>query len=237
MEHKTRRKSVKKNNKRRPPTRVGGKSVVAILNDVTPLLPARTRRSNMLYYEQDRKLSHVTGAKTDEFWYANSLFDPNVSGTGHQPIGFDQMMLLYEQFIVVKAKIYIEFVNTGASPAKVGVYLSPDAVATSDFTKSVENGLIKTKVVDCVASSGGTGNKITSMEMDFSTPRYFGRKSEQDCLDDPTLLGNNAGDPTEGAYFCVSMWGFPTGSSSTVYYSVTIAYDAWFTEPRKLASS
>jgi len=218
-------------------TRVAGPNVLSTLLHTQPIFPVRTRRSGMLYYEQDLKLSHATGAKQDYFYIANGMYDPNQTGTGHQPMGFDQMMLFYEQFIVVRAKILVQFLNTGQSPAFVGVYLSPDSVASTDVNKAVENGLIKIKLIDDVAASGGTGEKSCRMELDVDVAKYFGRKSEQDCLDDSTLTGNSTADPSEGVYFALTSWGFPQGNSTTVYAAVTIAYDAWFTEPRKVASS
>ena len=41
----------------------------------------------------------------------NSLFDPNLSGLGHQPRGFDQLMAVYEKYTVVAAKITVCYVS------------------------------------------------------------------------------------------------------------------------------
>lgn len=40
-----------------------------------------------------------------EYTYgANCLYDPNISGTGHQPLGFDQMMAFYSRYRVLSSK-------------------------------------------------------------------------------------------------------------------------------------
>jgi len=215
---------------------VAGPSVVTTMLHTVPIFPVRTFRAGMLYYEQDYKLAHATGAKQDYFFFANSLFDPNATGTGHQPIGFDQMMLFYEHYVVIRAHLLVEFVNDDA-PAKVGVYLSPDAVASTDVSKAVENGQLKVRVIDSDAGGGGTGQRMTRMELDVDIRKYLGKRSEQDLLDDSETRGGSTSSPTEGVYFGVTSWGFPTGVQMTVNFAVTIAFDAWFYEPRKLGSS
>ena len=41
---------------------------------------------------------------------ANGAFDPNLTGVGHQPRGFDQFMAGYETFTVTGSKISVNFV-------------------------------------------------------------------------------------------------------------------------------
>lgn len=229
------RKQKRKNGKNSA-TSVAGPSVVSTVLHRIPIFPAKAFRSGLLYYEQDFKSTHATGAKQDYFFFANSLFDPNATGTGHQPIGFDQMMLFYEHYVVTRARILVEFLNDD-NPAKVGVYLSPDAVASTDVSKAVENGLMKVRVIDSDVAGGGTGQRMTRMELDVDIRKYLGRRSEQDLLDDSELRGGATSSPTEGVYFGVTTWGFPVGIQMTVWFAVTIAFDAWFFEPRKLASS
>ncbi len=57
---------------------------------------------------------------------ANSCFDPDLSGGGHQPLGFDQMMLLYNKYTVLHSNITVDFqfapdINAAAQPAVVGI--------------------------------------------------------------------------------------------------------------------
>lgn len=215
---------------------MAGPNVDSTMLRTIPIFPVRTFRSGMLYYEQDYKLSHATGAKQDYFFFANSLFDPNSTGTGHQPMGFDQMMLFYEHYCVTRAKLLVEFINDDAA-AKVGVYLSPDAVSSTDVSKAIENGLIKTKVIDSDVAAGGTGQRVTRMEIDVDIAKYLGKRSAQDLIDDSECRGSATASPTEGVYFGVTGWGFPVANQMTVFFAVTIAFDAWFIEPRKLASS
>lgn len=67
-----------------------------------PSDPFRTQMRVKLVYE-DHHTAAVGGLGTigSEFVYnCNSLFDPDKTGVGHQPYGFDQMALLYKRYKV-----------------------------------------------------------------------------------------------------------------------------------------
>lgn len=53
----------------------------------------------------------------------NSLYDPNNTGGGHQPYGYDQISALYRRYLVRRADIMIEFVNPNADGMVAGVML------------------------------------------------------------------------------------------------------------------
>lgn len=52
---------------------------------------------------------NVTGLTGSEYAFRlGSLYDPDFTGTGHQPWGFDQMVGLYQQYQVYRVKIQIK---------------------------------------------------------------------------------------------------------------------------------
>lgn len=62
-----------------------------------------------LHYHEIVSMSD--GAGGDQQWNLNSLFDPNRSGTGHQPLGFDQLATLYQRYRVLKASWKVQCTN------------------------------------------------------------------------------------------------------------------------------
>lgn len=50
----------------------------------------------------------------------NDCRDPDATGVGHQPMGFDQMMELYHHFTVLSSKITMKVLNQG-SPLQYGI--------------------------------------------------------------------------------------------------------------------
>jgi len=71
--------------------------------------PSRLRRLlqwvalglRLLYYtfENGVGLNPAIGAAAGYVFNLNSLHDPNTSGVGHQPTGFDQLIAIYEQLL------------------------------------------------------------------------------------------------------------------------------------------
>jgi hypothetical protein len=45
----------------------------------------------------------------------NNLYDPNVTGTGHQPMGFDQLMPLYDHYVGIATKLTVTYTSIDAT--------------------------------------------------------------------------------------------------------------------------
>jgi hypothetical protein len=65
----------------------------------------------------------------------NSLFDPNLTGTGHQPSYFDQLAAVYGQYCVVASRMKCQIFNEGTVEVTAALVYSD--VNTS--TQTVEN--------------------------------------------------------------------------------------------------
>lgn len=77
--------------------------------------------------------SHETGFTTSGGTTAvslsyrlNSLFDPDASGVGHQPMQFDQLAGIYSKYIVYACKVDVEVSNPDAD----GLYVGYNCVGT-----------------------------------------------------------------------------------------------------------
>lgn len=202
----------------------------------TPLMPAFVQTKRMLYYEPNLSLSvPITGIPVSYAFTANGLYDPNITGSGHQPMGFDQMMSLYEQYTVVRSSITVTFRPHGS--ICFGVSLSPD---TSAFTSSpglVENGLSKYVCASGFATE--VGGKFPSLTLHCDVRGYFGQRTSREMLNNTNLFGTAAANPTEQVYFLVNAWqgiGIAGGGISLDFECI-LAYDAIFWEPRKLGPS
>lgn len=205
-----------------------------------PVLPATVRQQGQLYYESGLGLTLPTsGNVVTYFFSANGIFDPNITGTGHQPIGFDQMMLLYEQATVVKSCIEVTF-NVGPGlTGEFGVALFPDASALTNPQQLVENGLIKYIPLSSGSSTFQNQHIRTTVRLDCDVAKYFGRPSYQSMLNDDNLYTTAAANPVEQVYYGVVAWQIsPDGSTTTsLGFDVLISYDVIYWEPRKLGVS
>jgi hypothetical protein len=199
----------------------------------TPLFPSVIRQNDMLYYEPNLSLTMPLAGTVGAYVFAaNGIFDPNITGTGHQPMGFDQMMSLYNQCTVVRSSCSVSFEPSWNS--RVGICLSPAAaLGTTDSRVIVENGYLKS--ISITGSGTQIVHEFPKLTLDFDTKKYFGVKTDQELLDNPYLYTTAAANPTELAYFQIVGWqnmDLP-GSDKTLYFDVELSYDAIFWEPKK----
>jgi len=168
------------------------------------------------------------------------MFDPNITGTGHQPLGFDQMMLLYEQCTVVNSSIEVTF-NVGAGlTVQCGVALFPDASALTDPKQLVENGLIKFFPLTSGSNTFQNQHMRTKVRLNCDVAKYFGRtRSVRMMLNDDNLYTTAAANPVEQVYYGVVAWQISPDASTTttIGFDVLLTYDVIYWEPRKLTES
>lgn len=160
---------------------------------------------------------------------ANSMFDPNFTGTGHQPYLFDQMAAVYNHFFVISSKITITVshnatTNTAASAC---VYLNDDTTVTPTYYGLFEQS-------KCRFTTLPLGNvdphKLTCT---YSARKIFGPST----LANISLKGNAAADCSESSVFSLCI--FPQNVSSTQSYNCTalIEYVAEWVELKDVGQS
>jgi len=201
----------------------------------TPIWPITKLIHNQMYYDFGQTLAGASGVLAQRVYSASGAFDPDITGTGHQIIGFDQLMAAYEHYSVIRAKITLTFMNNGQAPARVGVYLNPDPTPTAGVETIMENGLCKSVACDCKGTAG-TGQRIYTVSLDCDLKKYFGKGKYSELLEQG-YQGSVAANPNEQVYFTVFAYD-PFGATTTaVSYDALISYDVIYTEPRKLVTS
>ena len=93
-----------------------------------------------LYVEQGVALSSSVGIPAVYQFNASGLFDPNRTGTGHQPMNYDQLMVLYEDYIVTECEYKVVFRQSDNNPALIGVTVSDATTVATDTKVLIENG-------------------------------------------------------------------------------------------------
>lgn len=190
-----------------------------------PLFPYRTRR-NLQYYASG---SIITGTATANAYVfsVNGIFDPDITGTGGQPMGFDQMMTFYNHYTVLRARIKLLINNTSATlTPSVGIMLSGTSTVTSSIEQAVENGDL---AFSQLGFAGGQGS-MSRITRSCDCAKFQGI---DDIMDDPNMRGDGSSNPTEQMYFHITTWNPYTAAQITSNFQVVIEYDTMFHEPRK----
>lgn len=212
----------------------GGSDLLSFATGVSvPMRPLFPMRSKVLRLNYQENVSVTTGASSvgNYVFAANGLYDPNITGTGHQPLGFDQMMLVYNHYCVVRSRIIVTARNASST---LGAYIAVSQHAgTTPLTvdsRLIESGLIKYSYLSPKSSMGYT--KILSERMDIA--KFTG---VDDALDVIELRGSVGANPAEGQYFDISAWNPDDATQVPIYLEVLIEFDAIFTEPQEITQS
>lgn len=81
-----------------------------------------------LPYAQNGILTEAAaGLGAFQSWAINSAFDPDFSGGGLQPLGFDQYAQFYGRYRVLSVKFELDWASRSTEPAIVGLYASPQS--------------------------------------------------------------------------------------------------------------
>jgi hypothetical protein len=197
----------------------------------------RARKVRLRYADYD-DLSISVGTTSSIQLAANGLYDPYLSGTGHQPMGFDQMSAFYNHYVVKKARCRASFALTSDPGAGVGwlvygVTRSDDTTVPTDWRTLVEEGNTNWGFEKFRPR---TEFKNFSVTLDIDLSKFFQTKDVQakDSLN--ALVTAN---PADTAIFTIwAAWADPNETASAgVSVAYHIDFDAQFYEPKNLPAS
>jgi hypothetical protein len=192
-----------------------------------PVFPARTTRKHR--YATYVNLTGTSGAMASHVFSANGMFDPDITSTGHQPMGFDQLVLSYNHYTVTSARMIATFHNNSVTTPNISVSVNGSSTPVTVATDLVEFGLGDHTVLERVSVAGS----VKTLESKVSIKRFEG---VDDALDVIELRGSSAANPAEQTYFHVQTWD-PGAITTALIVEVIIEYTAVWTEPRVLSAS
>lgn len=184
-------------------------------------------KAQFRYVDTDLSINPPLGGLLGEYVFScNGLYDPDITGTGHQPMPFDDMMSLYDHYTVIGSRIRVDFHNSDTTnPVICGIYLRDTSTSPSDPRNVLENGMSKWKLL----APKGSGGDTKSMTLDFSTKKHLGVSHP---LASSEVRGNLTSNPAEGYFYHIFCCTPDGGDGAEVDFVVTIEYIAVLTEPK-----
>lgn len=175
---------------------------------------------NTLTYVEQQPLTLTTGFGKYIF-SANGLFDPNITGTGHQPLYFDQLTALYNHYTVVRSRIQVNVVGQTAftSPYFISLYVDDDTTTATDALLASE------RVGSSFSAATPAVAPFDVLNASWDARKFFGPNPQ----DQAELRGTSSANPTEQSYFVIQAYD-PSGSSSTLQMFVRIHFDVIWDE-------
>ncbi len=161
---------------------------------------------------------------------ANGCFDPDQTGGGHQPRGFDQWKNLYNEYVVTSAKINVHAYSVDSS---VPFLLSVRAHSSNVSPDSSEIDIVEMPGNKfSLASSYRDSHKRVSTSVNIA--KFLNRKN---LADDSDLVAAFTADPTESVNFTVTSVGVGVLASGDVRLVGWIDYSMLLLDPVKVGSS
>lgn len=188
------------------------------------------QKSYKLKYFEVISMSSTTGSLSTYLFSANGLYDPNYTGTGHQPMYFDQLMTIYNHYVVTgsKCKVSVSTNSSGTGAGTFVIYLNDDtSVTSSNIDGMAEQSSAKSPQI-CMVQD----NQTTVRTCYYSAQKLFGANP----VANSQLKGGVSSNPTEGAYYTFG-WQASVSGSANIYVNVEIEYVATFFELKDVAGS
>lgn len=188
----------------------------------------RSQQVTLRYCETVQLNPTAADAAVEYRFRANSVYDPDRTGTGHQPLYFDQLAGLYESYEVVGSKIRADFSATTALSCLVGVNRDNDTSTTyNNRTALMENPSSKFKVI----TNGD--DHATTVEARWSAKKTFGPFYNRD--DNEALVTTNPVNESDFVVWAINQYG--SEDPGAVNVMVTIDYIVRFSERKEVAQS
>lgn len=181
-----------------------------------------------LRYQQFQVLSSAPAMATQVI-RANSLFDPNLTGVGHQPRGLDELSALYKEYRVFGVYLDASFKVTTNNFAWVGYTL----IANNVSGPTTINGAI-----ECRRGF----NKMIGDDRVYRIRKYFpvsqiaGVPKNVVRFDDAYKALTTA-NPAEGCVIQLHAASPDESTTTVVHLNYTLTYYCHFSAPKFLAQS
>jgi len=220
-------KAKRRPSKKRKITRIG--RALSLGNRNAPL--PKTLKSQFIYTTGAYAIASSAAAPVTHVFSLNGLYDPEVAAGGNQPRGFDQLMTLYDHYVVIGVKARIDFVNASTTnPVYVYCAVRDSAAVSTNYRDYLEDAKTKWKILD----TEGSGRGVNSMNMVCNPNKFLGRSKP---MADPDLKGTTGANPTEQAYLHVGGLCTDLFTTSNISAIVTLQYTAVLIEPKQVAAS
>lgn len=188
---------------------------------------ARQLYTKVRYVEQIQ-LDPSAGLMAQNAFSANGLYDPNITGTGHQPLGFDQLMALYDHYEVISSKCTVTFSPTTLTGQSIvgGITLDDSGTMSPASAEAAQEQAES-------AWRTITPQQTAVVKRAVNISKFLGKPRGTDGL-----IGSVAGNPGEDLNYVVWV-ASPNSNDNPGIANATVMIEYWvkFSEPKELQQS
>lgn len=186
-----------------------------------------------LKYTETFNFTLAAGTGTQQLFRLNSIFDPNSTGVGHQPYGYDQIMALYNRYRVLSSSWKIIFGTQTSTYRIVVLPINGSLAAAITTAPTFENACEMPRARIFVQGGGGSptivvtgGIKLNDLN-GVTIPEYMADDRFE------AAIGAN---PAEVMSLVIGNYN-ASGGTITIDYTAEIIYKVDLHDPIALAGS
>jgi len=189
---------------------------------------------DLTYYDS---FSNITGSSSAlAYWIfrANSIFDPDYTGTGHQPLGRDQWAAIYANYQVLGSSIKCTYSDTtaGGEVMTCGIALLDNATPWNSSMIYIENGNAVHTRIENASSNNRTLKHSCDVAKYYAIKDLEGMRTFEDTC---TTVGST---PNTQLFYHVFAQAAGTGvAAQNIIISFEMHYKVRFFNPAPLAQS
>jgi len=172
----------------------------------------------------------ASGTCAKYFFNCNSMYDPNATSTGHQPMYFDQVAALYDHYTVIQSRIKVSICiasNQAAASIVCGININDDATHTASSAAAIAEDSQST-----VYAMASLPVQPLVMTAAWNVKKVFAG----DPLANTELQGSATSSPTEISTYLLYFQNF-AGTDTTCNVLVELHYTAVWKELKDIAQS
>lgn len=174
--------------------------------------------SKMKYSEQVQVTGPGSGGIAAFRFNLNSIFDPNQTGTGHQPYGHDSLSAIYNRYRVISCKYVISAIPTGGT---TGNQYGIVAALPANEVVNVAGGLAEVQENPrCKFITQAPSATLKVLRGTVNLPSLVGRTKTQYMADD-RYAATYGSSPAEAAILNV-FTGLLNGNAETVSMQLNV---------------
>lgn len=161
----------------------------------------------------------------------NRLYDPDVTSTGQQPIGFDQMCALYNRFRVIKTDVRLIFTNVNSltNSGTVGHFETPASLFPSSSLAWQVQRMGQWNMLAPTSS-------CKTVEFNYSVNMWdVAGVPKSVYMADLSYTGTSTADPTSQLY--THTWARGIVAIANVAVAIELRYHVEWSEPVAMALS
>lgn len=192
-----------------------------------------------LNYVSSITLNPVVGGMAQWFFSANGIYDPDITGIGHQPYLRDTWSALYNHYVISRSSMKCTFVrdadDSPTVPCMVGCVIADDTTIPVDYYTLMEG---RRGTVKLLPSSADVQR---STNTSFNAKKFF---TVSDVNDNQNRIGAAVGtnpDPAkqqDQAYYCVFAQTMDqTATTPVLNVLIEMTYTVTYSEPKDVAGS